>query len=244
MREVRVMKAILKKKEVVARLTCYAEFEVEGNRPGFEAGQYFYITLRPEYTKHREELTHHISIVNSPNEAGILALTTRMRVKESLFKRTLDEMNVGDEVEIGKIEGDFVLPDSTDTPIVFVALGIGITPYRSMLRYAFEEQKPYDITLIYSDNEIESMAFLDEMVHMEQDHPENFRIIQVVTQDENWHGEKRHVDADMLKAYFDDFKNNLYFISGPPKAVFSVRDNFKEAGIPEERIKADDFYGY
>lgn len=238
------MKAILKKKEEVAKLTCYAEFEVQGERPDFEAGQYFYITLRPEDTEHQKELTHHISIVNSPNEKNILALTTRMRLEESLFKRTLNEMKDGDEVEIGKIEGSFILPDETDRPIVFIALGIGITPYRSLLRYAFEENKPYNFTLIYSDNEIESMAFLDEMKQMAQEHSDNLKLIQVVTKDENWQGEKRHVDATFMKDYVDDIKRPLYYISGPPKAVFAVRDNLKENGVPEDQIKADDFYGY
>jgi ferredoxin-NADP reductase len=238
------MKAILKKKEEVAKLTCYAEFEVQGERPDFKAGQYFYVTLRPEDTEHQKELTHHISMVNSPNEKGILALTTRMRLEESLFKRTLNEMQNGDEVEIGKIEGSFVLPEQMDRPIVFIALGIGITPYRSMLRYAFEENKPYKFTLIYSDNEVESMAFLDELKQMEQEHPDNLKLIQVVTNDDSWQGEKRHVDANFLTDYISDIKKPLYYISGPPKAVFAVRDNFKEAGIPEDQIKADDFYGY
>lgn len=238
------MKAILKNKEEVAKLTCYAEFEVQGERPDFKAGQYFYITLQPEDTEHQKELTHHISIVNSPNKKGVLALTTRMRLEESLFKRTLDKMQVGDEVEIGKIEGSFVLPDQTDKPIVFVALGIGITPYCSMLRYAFEENKPYNFTLFYSDNEIESMAFLDELKLMEQEHPDSLKFIQVVTKDESWQGEKRHIDANLIKNYIGNIKEPLYYISGPPKAVFAVRDNLKESGVPEDQIKADDFYGY
>ena len=113
-----------------------------------------------------------------------------------------------------------------------------------MLRYAFEENKPYNFTLIYSDNEIESMAFLDELKQMEQQHSGNFRLIQVVTNDESWQGEKRHVDANFLKDYIDDINKPLYYVSGPPKAVFAVRDNFKEAGIPEDQTTVDDFYGY
>lgn len=238
------MKAMLKKKDMVAKLTCYAEFETKEERPEFQAGQYFYITLQPDDTEHQKELTHHISIVNSPNEKNVLALTTRLRLKESLFKRTLNDMAVGDEVEIGKIEGSFVLPQTTDKPVVFIALGIGITPYISMLRWAFEENKPYDFTLFYSDNEIESMPFLDELKQMEQKHQDNFRFIQIVTEDENWSGEKRHVDADFLKDYSENIKDQLYYISGPPKPVFLVRDNLKEVGIPEDQIKADDFFGY
>jgi ferredoxin-NADP reductase len=238
------MRAVLKKKEMVAKLTCYAEFEVQGERPDFIAGQYFFVTLNPADRAHTDELTHHISMVNSPNDKGILALTTRLRLDQSLFKRTLNEMKIGDEVEIGKINGSFVLPQATDNPIVFIALGIGITPYRSMLRWAFEENKPYNFTIIYSDNDIESMAFLDELKTMADEHPNNLRFIQVVTQDEGWLGEKRHVDANFLKDYLNDIKAPVYYISGPPGPVIAVRDNFKAAGIPEDQIKADSFSGY
>lgn len=241
--EVLAMKAILKKKEEVAKLTCYAEFELEGERSDFTPGQYFFVTLKPEDAEHKEELTHHFSIVNSPNQKGILALTTRLRLEESLFKRTLNEMQEGAPVEIGKIAGSFVLPEETSKPIVFIALGIGITPYISMLRYAFEEEKGYNFTLFYSDNETDSMPFLDELKQMEANHS-NFKFVPIVTKDENWQGEKRHVDGELLKDYLNDINGSLYYISGPPKIVETVAGSLKEAGIAEENIKTDSFSGY
>jgi ferredoxin-NADP reductase len=237
------MKAVIRKKEEVAKLTCYAEFDLQGQDVDFIPGQYFFVTLKPDDEEHKDELTHHFSIVNSPNQKSTLALTTRLRLGQSAYKRTLNEAQVGDEVEIGKIAGSFVLPESPDKPVVFIALGIGITPYISMLRYAFEENKDYSFTLIYSDNETQSMPFLDELKQMEKEHP-NFKLVPVVTQDENWEGEKRHIDADFLKDYLDDIKNVLYYISGPPSAVTAVSDNLKGANIPEENIKTDNFSGY
>jgi len=237
------MKAILKKKDNVAKLTCYAEFELDGQRPDFTPGQYFFVTLNPGDETHKDELTHHFSIVNSPNQEGVLVLTTRLRLDESLFKRTINEALIGDEVEIGKIAGSFVLPEDTGQPIVLIALGIGITPYISMLRWAMEENKPYEFTLIYSDNETESMAFLDELKQMEKDHS-NLKLILTVTKEEGWQGEKRHVDGQFLADHLDDIENKLYYVSGPPKVVEAVAGSLKKAGIAEDTIKTDSFSGY
>ncbi len=236
------MKAVLKKKEMAAELTCYAEFELGKERPGFIPGQYFFVTLRPEDKEHSDELTRHFSIVNSPNQEGVLALTTRLRLKESLFKRTINEARVGDEVEIGKIAGSFVLPEDTSDPIVLIALGIGITPYISMLRWIFEENKPYKVTLIYSDNETESMAFLEELQQMDKDH-DNFNLVTSIT-GKDGSGEHRHIDGNFLKDYLKDLSSHLYYVSGPPAAVTAVADSLQKAGISQDKIKTDSFSGY
>lgn len=238
------MKAKIVKKEMVAELTCYAEFDLQGDEISFTPGQYFFVTLNPSDETHKDELTHHFSIVNSPNQKGVLALTTRLRLDQSLFKRTLDEAHVGDEVEIGKINGSFVLPKDTSKPIVLIALGIGITPYISMLRWAFEENMPYQFTVIYSDNEIKSMAFLDELKQMEQAH-DNLKLIMTVTRDESWDGDKRYVDGDLVKEYLGDgFAGRLYYVSGPPAIVEKVAASLKEAGVAEDNVKTDSFSGY
>ena len=237
------MKAIIKNKRMAADMTCYAEFDLQGETVSFTPGQYFFVTLKPEDEAHKDELTHHFSIVNSPAQNGLLALATRLRLDQSLFKRTLNEANDGDSVEIGKIGGSFVLPQQTDKPVVLIALGIGITPYISMLRWAFEDSKDFDFTLIYSDNETKSMAFLDELQQMEAQHP-NLRLITSVTRQEDWDGEKRHVDSDFIKEYLGDFASRLYYVSGPPAVVEKVSASLKQAGIAEDAIKTDSFSGY
>jgi len=237
------MKAKISKKEMAAEMTCYAEFDLQGEEVSFIPGQYFFVTLNPADETHKDELTHHFSIVNSPGQKGVLALTTRLRLEQSLFKRTLNEAKVGDEVEIGKIAGTFVLPEDTSKPIVLIALGIGITPYISMLRWTFEVNKPYDFTVIYSDNEVKSMAFLEELKQMDAAH-DNMKLITSVTREES-DGEKRHVDGDFVKEYLDDdFAGRIYFVSGPPAIVETVASSLKQAGIAEDNIKTDSFSGY
>lgn len=237
------MHAVIGTKREVAKLTLYTEFDLQGAEVNFVPGQYFYVTLSPDDQEHKDQLTHHFSIVNSPNQRGILTNTTRLRLEESLFKRTLNDAKIGDAVEIGAIEGSFVLPDNTDKHIVLIALGIGITPYHSMLHWITEENKPYQLTLIYSDNETGSMPFLNELLDMERSHS-NLELIVTVTREEAWQGENRHVDGNFLKDYMDNIANNLYYISGPPKAVEAVAESLKQAGIADGNIKTDTFSGY
>lgn len=237
------MRATIVKKDLAAELTCYAEFELE-EAVDFTPGQYFFVTLNPSDETHKDEMTHHFSIVNSPNQKGVLALTTRLRLDQSRFKRTLNDAKIGDKVEIGKINGSFVLPEDTSKPIVLIALGIGITPYISMLRWVFEENKPYQFTVIYSDNETKSMAFLDELRRMDRAH-DNLKLILSVTGDGAWDGEKRHVGGDFVKEYLGGgYAGQLYFVSGPPTIVEKVAASLKQAGIADENIETDSFSGY
>lgn len=210
------------------------EYDLLGKKAEFKAGQFFNITLPGN-------LKHHFTIVNSPNENGILSNTTRLR--DTDFKTKLRNLPVDTEVEVGEIGGHFILPQDFSKPIVFVALGIGITPYISMLRFIKEKAIPANITLIYSDHKKEEMPYLSELQDYAKEN-QNFKIILTITGDENWKGEKRHVDAEFIKDYLEGSENHFYYISGPPKAVHSVAESFTEAGIAKENIKAEDFTGY
>ena len=103
--------------------------------------------------------------MTSPTEHGVVGLATRLR--DTAFKQTLAELEVGDEVEVEEPKGSFLLPEDTSASYVFVAGGIGITVFRSMLRYIADEGLPYDVTLVYSNRDRESSPFLDELEELE-----------------------------------------------------------------------------
>jgi len=227
------MKGTLVHKEDVAKGTSFFKFSLDEDID-FKSGQIFHILLK-------EGVKHHLTIVNSPNEKRMVSLATRMR--DSEFKNTLKALPIGAVVEIYKIKGEFVLPEDTSKPLVFIALGIGITPYISMLRWIREEHVPFQITLIYSDSDRESMAFLEELTAYAKDNP-SFTLILTVTKDPNWTGEKRHVDENFVKEYFPDSNANIYYISGPPAAVEAVAASLTHLDIPAEQIKSENFTGY
>jgi len=229
-----VTKAKLKDKREVANGTMLFVYDLLGEKVNFTPGQYFHVAIK-------EGLKHHFTIVNSPNENGILSHVTRMR--DSEFKNILRDLPIGAEVEVYKIKGEFILPDDTSIPIVLIALGIGITPYISILRFIKEENRRYKITLICSDSDKQSMAFLQELERYAKNNP-NFRLILTITGDESWTGEKRHVDGDFIKDHFENPADFLYYISGPPKAVESVLTSLEKVGIDKSNIKTENFTGY
>ena len=134
------MNAKIKEKREVAKGTLMVTFDLLGEEVDFRPGQYFWVTLLDPPYDDEKGPRRHISVVTSPNERGVLGLCTRLR--DTAFKRSLAEMPVGADVDVEQPKGNFLLPEDTDTPYVFVAGGIGITVFRCMLRYIAEEGLP------------------------------------------------------------------------------------------------------
>jgi ferredoxin-NADP reductase len=236
------VRALIKEKREVAKGTLLVTFDLLGEEVEFEPGQYFFVTLPDSGHQDERGLRRHITVVTSPNERGVLGLATRIR--DSAFKRTLVELPVGTEVEVEPPKGKFVLPKDTSRPLVFVAGGIGITVFRSMLRYIREERLPYRVTLIYSNRDAESTAFLDELRELERELPD-LRLILTMTDDPSWEGDTRLIDAQVFEDYLGrDLNEFTFLIAGPPAMVESVQSSLEDAGVNEENVIADRFSGY
>ena len=236
------MRALIKEKQEVAKGTLLVTFDLLGEEVDFTPGQYFFVTLPDVGHQDDKGLRRHITVVTSPNEKGILGFATRMR--DSAFKRSLGELPVGTEVQVEPPRGSFALPDDTSRPLVFVAGGIGITVFRSMLRYIREERLPYRVTLIYSNRDRESTAFLDELGELESSIP-GLRVVLTMTEDPGWDGETRRVDAAFLGDHLgDDLAAFRYYIAGPPGMVDGVAETLEASGVPEDRVVPGRFSGY
>jgi ferredoxin-NADP reductase len=235
------MRATIKEKREVAKGTVLAVFDLGGEEIDFRPGHYFWVELPDRGHSDEKGLRRHISVVTSPTERGVLGLATRMR--DSAFKRTLAELEVGDEVDVEHPKGSFVLPEDTSGEYVFLAGGIGITVFRSMLRYIADTGAPYRVTLVYSNRDRESTAFLDELGELEARIP-GLRVVLTMTQDEGWDGETRHIDADMLRDHLGSLDRYVFLVAGPPDMAKGVEQMLKDAGVDEERVLADSFSGY
>ena len=184
------MRALVKETREVAQGTLLVLFDLQGEEVDFRPGQYFWVELPDRGYDDEKGLRRHISVVTSPTERGVLGLCTRLR--DTAFKKTLAELKVGDEVDVEPPKGDYVLPEDTSRPYVFVAGGIGITVFRSMLRYIADTGEPYRVTLVYSNRDRASTPFLDELQALEKAIPD-FRLVLTMTQDDGWEGESRYV---------------------------------------------------
>ena len=236
------MQARIKEKREVAKGTLLVVFDLLGEEVEFTPGQYFWVTLvDPPYDDEKGP-RRHITVVTSPNDRGVLGLATRVR--DSAFKRSLAELPVGAEVDVEEPKGSFLLPDDTEQEYVFIAGGIGITVFRSMLRYIAEEDLPHRVTLVYSNRDRESTAFLDELQELERAIP-NLHLVLTMTEDPQWDGETRRIDADFLRDHLgDDLGAFTYLVAGPPSMVEAMEKMLREAGVPEEQVRPERFSGY
>ena len=171
----------------------------------------------------------------------MLGLCTRLR--DTAFKKTLAELELGDEVEVEEPKGDYRLPEDTSSHYVFVAGGIGITVFHSMLRWIADTGAPYRVTLVYSNRDRESTAFLDELQELERTLPD-FRLVTIMTDDPGWDGESRRIDADVLRAHLGELGDSTYLVAGPPAMVEAVAGQLSEAGVPDEQVLPSRFSGY
>jgi ferredoxin-NADP reductase len=236
------VRAKIKEKRAVAKGTLMVVFDLLGEDVEFAAGQYFWVTLLdPPYDDDKGP-RRHITVVTSPNDRGVLGLATRVR--DSAFKRSLAELPVGAEVDVEQPKGDFLLPDDSEPPYAFIAGGIGITVFRSMLRYIAEEKLPHRVTLVYSNRDRESTAFFDELQELERELP-TLHVVFTMTDDPGWDGETRRIDAAMLRDHLGpDLGAFTYLIAGPPKMVEAVEEILSGEGVPESQVRPERFSGY
>ena len=235
------MRSLVKEKREVAKGTLLVVFDLQGEEVDFRPGQYFWVELPDRGYEDEKGLRRHISVVTSPTERGVLGLCTRLR--DTAFKKTLAELELGDEVEVEEPKGDYRLPEDTSSHYVFVAGGIGITVFHSMLRWIADTGAPYRVTLVYSNRDRESTAFLDELQELERTLPD-FRLVTIMTDDPGWDGESRRIDADVLRDHLGELGDSTYLVAGPPAMVEAVAGQLSEAGVPDEQVLPSRFSGY
>jgi ferredoxin-NADP reductase len=233
------VRATVAESREVAKGTLLVTFAVE-DYPDYRPGAYFWVELPDRGDSDEKGLRRHISLVTSPTE-DVVGLATRLR--DTAFKRTLAGLAVGDVVEVEEPKGSFLLPEETDADYVFVAGGIGITVFRSMLRYIRDTGSGHRVTLVYSNRDRESAAFLDELTELERALP-GLTLVLTMTEDDGWDGEARRIDAAMLRDHLGDLGRYRYLVAGPPPMTNGVVEALHGAGVAEAQVTADSFSGY
>ncbi len=234
------MRAFILSKKNIAEGTMEITFQLP-EEIKFIPGQFFFLKLlNPPYNDDKGP-ERHFSIVNSPSEKGILTMATRMG--ESALKRSLAELPEETQVEIGNINGSFQLPGVNGNPIVFMAAGIGITPFISMLRYIKKNNLDYELTLLYANRNSSSTAYLRELKDMEKS-MDNFHLVLSMTDDPDWEGEKRKFTPEMIKEHISDPQTSIFMVAGPPGMVKAASESLSELSISPNNIITENFSGY
>src|SRR6185437_10266431 len=130
-----------------------------GRKFAFVPGQYMEWTLQHPKTDSRGN-RRYFTIASSPTETSLM-LGVRFYQNGSSFKKALLALNPGEKIVGGQIAGDFTLPKDKRQKLVFIAGGIGITPFRSMLKYLVDKHEKRSIVLFYANKHAEEIAYAD-----------------------------------------------------------------------------------
>lgn len=195
----------------------------------WEAGQYVQVEI-PHDNPDDKGTKRWFTNAAAPYE-GVLQITTR--ITATTFKQALSHLEPGDRITLRQYpEGDFTWVE-TDVPVIFVAGGIGVTPFHSILKQRLHDGEALDVTLIYGSRS-QGVAFGDELTLWEEaDH--SLRVHRVV-------GEP--LTVEVLTDLVPDLLKSLVYVSGPEPMVEALGGALRAAGLPNPQLKEDSFPGY
>jgi ferredoxin-NADP reductase len=210
----------------------------------FQAGQYINLTLVDPPETDAEGNVRTFSIASAPEEDFVLVAT---RMRDSAFKRIAGRISVGTEVRLEGPYGNLTLHPDAGRPAVFLAGGIGITPFRSLLVHAARARLPHRLVLFYANRRPEDAAFLDELQTLQRDNA-RYTFIGIMTAMEqshrSWRGAAGHLTPAMLGKVLAEDARPIYYVAGPPGMVSGVQIMLNSAGVTNDDIRTEKFAGY
>ncbi len=235
----------LKNKERVADNTYNLSFL--SNKPcSFSAGQYLEWTL-PHKDPDTRGIRRYFTIASAP-EDHLIHLGLRWNPEAtSSYKKALMELNPGDRIYAGNLAGDFTLPRDTTKKLAFIAGGVGITPFKSMVEHMLHEKSPYDTVLVYASKTADELAYRDiferalatlpmKLIYVTSDGSE--------TDAQGVAHETGFVSQDIIVRNIPDWQERIFYISGPDVMVNACSKTLRTLGVPRSHIKKDYFSGY
>jgi ferredoxin-NADP reductase len=210
----------------------------------FKAGQFLDMTLLNPAETDAEGNTRSFSIASGPDEDTLMVAT---RMRETAFKRVLKTMPIGTAVKIEGPSGDLTLQTDSTRTAVFLAGGIGITPFRSMLVQAAHQKLPRRLFLFYSNRRPEDAPFLEELQALQRENP-RYTLIpsmsEMAASHRPWAGETGLIDQAMLSRHLSNTVSPLYYIAGPPEMVKGLHAMLTKQSVKDGDIHAEEFSGY
>ncbi len=236
-------KLTLKLKEKIRLSKDVYEFVFTRDRyNAFRPGQYMEWTLAHAHADSRS-VRRYFTIASSPTERDI-RLGVKFYAPSSSFKKALFSMQPGDAIVASQLSGDFTLPMDTGEKLVFIAGGIGITPFRSMIRYLLDKGEKRPITILYANKTPPDAVYRDLLDRAEQEL--GIRTVYAFTDADAQQpvGSVRAIDPKVVAREVPDYKDRTFYISGPQGMVTSFKDMLIGIGVARTDIKTDYFPGF
>ncbi|OGF66027.1 hypothetical protein A3I27_03250 [Candidatus Giovannonibacteria bacterium RIFCSPLOWO2_02_FULL_43_11b] len=220
----------LKSKDKIAK-DIY-EFVFMPARPiSFAPGQYLEWTLSHDNPDSRG-VRRYFTIASSPTEQAI-KLGIKLNEPPSSFKKKLSKIENGERAFAGQLAGDFILSRDKNKKLAFIAGGIGITPYRSMIKYLIDTNERRDIVLFYAVRAEEEIAY--RYLFIEAEAKIGFRTEYVIS---------KIIDAALIEDKLPDWRERTFYISGPEAMVSAFKKMLRVMGVSRMNITTDYFPGF
>jgi ferredoxin-NADP reductase/nitrite reductase/ring-hydroxylating ferredoxin subunit len=223
-------------------------FKLTRGKIPYIAGQYAFFKIDGVFGDTKGPIRH-FSIASSPTEQDYILISTRIR--DTPYKQKLASLEKGTKISAWGPRGEFILHDDHSRPAVFLSGGIGVTPFRSMIKFATDKQLPIKIIMFDSNRNEQNILYKDEFDRWARQN-KNLKVIYTVTDDEstpnvNWSGERGRINLSMLEKHLskDEIDNAIFYMCGPPGMVKAIQELLQqELQIPKDRIKVEAFTGY
>ena len=229
---------IARVKEVIPRTYNVKSVRLDiGGKPEFQAGQFLAVTLQDD-----PALKRYLSISSSPTEECYLEFTKKLT--NSGFSRAFNALKAGDSVHIQYPFGKFVLGDP-GAGIAFLSGGIGITPIRSIVKYAVDRNLGTDMVLVYANRSLRDIVFKEDFDAMQRAYPK-LKVGHVLC--EPAPGFKcipGLINAQVVRNEVGDYARRKFYLCGPPEMVAAMEQILtRELNLPQENIITENFQGY
>jgi len=212
-------------------------------RMDFLPGQYLEWTLPHDSSDSRGN-RRYFTIASSPTEES-LHLGIKFYPQGSSFKKALATLDEKTPVVAAQLAGDFTLPSDTKTKLVFIAGGIGITPFRSMIKYCIDANQPRPIVLLYANKVVSEIAYADIFKQARQIGIQTvYTLTDTNSVPKEWYGRVGRVTSEMIQKEVPDFMERIFYLSGPHAMVTGYEETLKGMGVPQGHIKKDFFPGF
>lgn len=198
----------------------------------WKAGQFLHYVLHHEPTDNRGS-DRWFTVASAPFEKEVMITTRLTSEKGSSFKAALGALQVGESIEISDIDGDFIVDDPTQE-YVFIAGGIGITPFHSILKEADRAEIKLHATLLYANRD-HNIPYKEELEKFAKNNS-NLVMHYVIAPE--------RIDENTFKKLVPDMQTPVFYVSGPEPMVESLGGILKRMGIAANHIKQDYFPGY
>jgi len=199
----------------------------------WQPGQYLHYTL-PHDNEDDRGNERWFTISSAPFEKDVWITTRLAAEKGSSFKKHLLSLQPGQVIEVDAPEGDFTVEDPSKD-YVFVAGGIGITPFRSIINQLHHDGKTINVELLYANRDTDSVAFKDELEAISREH-QNFHITHFI-------GDNK-IDEAALQTHAAKLNNPTFYVSGPEPMVEAFETTLERIGVDKQHAKFDYFPGY